>query len=425
MKFAIETYGCQMNSADSELVSSLLRESGWEETNDLSDADLVIFNTCSVRKHAEDRVLGRISNEKHRKSTKPGMKIAVIGCMAQRMGKRLWEIESGIDYIVGVDQYNDLPHILAEDFGCSTEFDSRQLYVNIDPQHSNNTCAFVTVMRGCDNFCSYCIVPYVRGRERSIPFDQVYKEVERCGELGMKEVTLLGQNVNSYKYADYDFPKLLKELAQIESIHRLRFITSHPKDLSEDLIRVMASEARVCEHIHLPMQSGDDAVLQAMNRKYGYSEYLDKVYKLRNAMPGIAITTDLIAGFPGETDEMFERTLDAIRQIQFDYAFCFKYSERSGTKAAELREQVPEQQRLERLQRMIDLQREITLRKFSSKIGQDVEVYVENISKKSKRKVTGKTRDFKIAVVTGDAHDIGKLKTARVVDATAGTLICE
>lgn len=425
MKFYIETYGCQMNVSDSELVRSVLAAAGWEEASAPDEADLLLFNTCSVRQHAEDRVLGRISNEKRRKLERPGLKIGVLGCMAQRMGKRLLEEDTGIDFVAGVDQYRDLPRLLASESGISNELDPLQIYPGLQPRHQDKSCAFVTVMRGCDNFCSYCIVPYVRGRERSLPADDIYNEVRRCGEEGRKDVTLLGQNVNSYRYGDTGFPQLLSRLDGIDSIYRLRFITSHPKDLSDGLIDVMAGGKRICRHIHLPLQSGDDTVLRAMNRNYTYEHYRGLVEKLRKAMPDIAITTDIIAGFPGETDTMFDNTVAAMRDIGFDYSFCFKYSPREGTVAASLPDQVPEEIRLKRLQKIVELQREITLEKFKAQIGTEIEVYVEGWSRKSTRQVSGKTSDYKIAVLSGGEKDMGTLKRARVVRATAGTLICE
>ncbi len=425
LKFIIETYGCQMNVADSEVVASILIGAGWEQTHELEAADLILFNTCSVRQHAEDRVLGRISNEKHRKLHNPDLKIAVLGCLAQRVGKRLLEENLGVDYVLGVDQYHLLPELLKSEGACNTGFESSQVYPGVVPLHSSNTCAYVTIMRGCNNYCSYCIVPEVRGRERSVPFASIVEEVRRCGDNGLKDITLLGQNVNSYHWEGIGFPDLLRKLNKLENIHRLRFITSHPKDLSDELIEVLAAANKVCNHIHLPLQSGDDAILKAMNRKYSYSHYESLLLKLRKAIPDIAITTDLIAGFPGETEAMFSNTIQAMQTLRFDYAFCFKYSERPGTAAAGLPDQVPEDVRLNRLQQMIELQRKITAEKFSVQIGKTVEVYVEDFSKKSPHQVSGKTRDFKIAVLSGDARDIGTLKTARVARATAGTLICD
>jgi len=426
MKFYIETYGCQMNVSDSEIVSTILIESGCIPADNIDEADVIIFNTCSVRKHAEDRVMGRITNEKARKTRNSSLLIGVIGCMAQRAGEDLLADDTGIDFVVGVDQYNDLPRIirgLASE-RISTAIDTDQVYPRVMPTRGDPYCAFVTIMRGCNNFCSYCIVPYVRGRERSRPVDEIMKDVTEAVQTGHLDVTLLGQNVNSYQYGDADFPALLAKLERVEGLKRLRYITSHPKDLSSRLIDVMSRSSVICHHIHLPLQSGDDTVLQAMNRGYSTSDYENIAANLRNAMPDIALTTDLIAGFPGESETQFSRTLDLMREIEFDYAFCFKYSNRTGTSAENLPNQIPEEVRLERLQRMIELQREITLRKFRSMIGKEVEIYAEGFSKKSKLRVSGKTRDYKIAVADGSTDDLGKIIRAKVKDATAGTLIC-
>ncbi|PKN72155.1 MAG: tRNA (N6-isopentenyl adenosine(37)-C2)-methylthiotransferase MiaB [Candidatus Cloacimonetes bacterium HGW-Cloacimonetes-3] len=427
MNFYIETYGCQMNVADSELITSILISAGHQLVQNMDQAELILFNTCSVRAHAEERVLGRISNEQHRKKTNPNIKIGLLGCMAQRIGEKLLESNIGIDIVAGVDQYNMLPAMITSDgdFPVLLDFDSKQVYHDLMPVHQSNTCGFVTIMRGCNNFCSYCIVPHVRGRERSRPWKEVYADVKRAGEQGLKDITLLGQNVNSYHDGDIDFPKLLKYLNSIDEISRLRFITSHPKDLSDSLIEVMSSSDKICEHIHLPMQSGNNRILHEMNRNYTIEHYLSRVNKLKHAIPGIAVTTDIIAGFPSETDAEFEDTLSVMQELSFDYAFCFKYSPREGTDAAGMINQVPEEIRLSRLQQMIELQRKITYTKFRSQIGKCVEVYVESFSKKSDSFVSGKTRDYKIAVLSGTESDIGTLKKATVIDATAGTLICE
>jgi len=357
-----------MNIADSELVCSILMEAGHQLVSSIDEAELIIFNTCSVREHAENRVLGRIATEKYRKSINPELKIAVIGCMAQRMGKRLIE-NYGIDYIVGVDKYLELPELIQQEKGVKTETDNLQTYTGIMPLHQSQTCAYVTIMRGCNNFCSYCIVPYVRGRERSLPAKLIIEEVKKCGQIGLKDITLLGQNVNSYSYQDINFPKLLRQLNGIDSIYRIRFITSHPKDLSDELIEVMAESSNICEHIHLPLQSGDNDILAAMNRNYTIEHYINIINKLRNAIPDIAITTDIMTGFPGESETAFNHTLQAMQEIQFDYAFCFKYSPRENTKAATLPDQIPEEIRLERLKRMVNLQREISRKKYEAKIG--------------------------------------------------------
>ncbi|MDD2360650.1 MAG: tRNA (N6-isopentenyl adenosine(37)-C2)-methylthiotransferase MiaB [Candidatus Cloacimonetes bacterium] len=425
MKYYIETYGCQMNVADSDLIASILNDAGYQAAAGIDDADLLLFNTCSVREHAEQRVLGRISNERHRKKNNPQLKIILLGCMAQRIGQKLLSEDTGIDYVVGVDQYRALPAILNGEPSALLDFDSSEVYEELMPTHSGTRCGFVTIMRGCNNFCTYCIVPYVRGRERSRPYQEIISDVRRAVDMGLKDITLLGQNVNSYSWQDISFPKLLRAINDTEGLYRLRFITSHPKDFSDELIEAMRDCDKICEHIHLPMQSGDTETLQRMNRGYSYEHYLSRVQKLRTAIPNVAITTDLIAGFPGETEAQFEATLAAMREIEYDYAFCFKYSPRSGTQAADYQEQLPETTRLERLQRMIDLQRDITYRKFQNQIGKTVEVYVEDFSKKSKEQLSGKTRDFKIAVLSGKESQIGSLIKAKVIDATAGTLICE
>lgn len=425
-KYYIETYGCQMNVSDSELIISVLDNDGYEQVDSIDDADIILFNTCSVREHAEQRVLGRVSNERHRKIQKPSLKIGLLGCMAQRIGERLVSDDLGIDFAVGVDQYHALPEILRETCGSELGFDSEQIYEGIIPKHQGEHCAFITIMRGCNNFCSYCIVPYVRGRERSRPYSDIKKDIEQALSSNMFDITLLGQNVNSYLFDGMAFPALLRQIEKdFEGIKRLRFITSHPKDLSDELIETMANSSILCNHIHLPMQSGDNEVLRRMNRSYSIEDYMLIVDKLRKAVPDIALTTDLIAGFPGESKEQFEATLSAMERIGFDYAFCFKYSPREGTEAANNENQVPESERLKRLQEMIELQRKITLDKYREMIGKEVEVYVEGFSKKSKEKVSGKSRDFKICVLSGDANDIGTIKRAKVLNATAGTLICE
>jgi tRNA-2-methylthio-N6-dimethylallyladenosine synthase len=416
-----------MNVADSELVITILSTAGHTMVNDINEAELIMFNTCSVRAHAEDRVLGRISNERHRKKANPSLMIGVLGCMAQRIGKRLIDDHLGIDFAIGVDQYNLLPQILSSGIDkehVKLDFDSEQVYPDLMPSHQSKTCGFVTIMRGCNNFCTYCIVPHVRGRERSRPWQDVYTDVLQAGKQGLKDITLLGQNVNSYNDEDLDFADLLRKVNEIEEIERIRFITSHPKDLSPKLMDTMAQCTKICEHIHLPLQSGNDRILNEMNRGYTSKHYMSLIERLKSTIPNIAITTDLIAGFPGETDEEFKDTLSIIRQVQFDYSFCFKYSPREGTTAASYTNQLPEDIRLARLQEMIDLQRVITLSKFRSQIGREIEVYVEDISKKDLNMVSGKTRDYKIAVLPGNSFDIGTLKTAIVREATAGTLIC-
>jgi len=416
-----------MNVADSELVNSILREAGYDEAESIDLADIIIFNTCSVRQHAEDRVLGRISNEMSRKQLNPDLKIGVIGCMAQRLGDKLLKRRGEVDFVAGVDGYRNLPDLIKKTIEKQTTvafstMDSTEMYSEYMPVRKQDLNAFVTIMRGCNNFCSYCIVPYVRGRERSRNIDDIVKEVRQAGVEGYKDVTLLGQNVNSYSFKGYDFPMLLKELNKVDTIRRLRFVTSHPKDLSDELIEVMATADKVCEHIHLPMQSGSSEILFKMNRGYSYEHYREIVAKLRSNVPNIALSTDAIAGFPGESEEQFEMTLKAMEDIRFDFAFMFKYSTREGTAASNYRDTIPEDVKLFRLDRMIQQQTKITEEKYRDKIGQEFEVYVEKVSKKDELELAGRTRDFKIAVFPGDESLIGSFVRVKIVDAVGWTL---
>ncbi|MCK4956861.1 MAG: tRNA (N6-isopentenyl adenosine(37)-C2)-methylthiotransferase MiaB, partial [Candidatus Cloacimonetes bacterium] len=421
------TYGCQMNVSDSELVTSILESKKHTITQNINEADVIIFNTCSVRQNAEDRAIGRINNEMSRKKQNSNIKIGVIGCMAQRLGEKLSKLNKHIDFVIGVDQYKKLPEIIEDlyekDDACyEINVNEKEIYQEIYPNHQGKFNAFVTIMRGCNNFCSYCIVPYTRGRERSRPVEDILNEIKQVGEQGFADVALLGQNVNSYQYEEVNFAELLRRANEISSIKRLRFVTSHPKDLSDEVIAVMSESEKVCEHVHLAMQSGDDDILQTMNRGYTAEHYYDIVQKLRKAIPEIAITTDIIAGFPGETEEQFQKTYALMEKIEFDYAFTYKYSPRAGTKAAEFTNQVPEEVRLERLKKLITLQEKITLKKYQDQIGKIKEIYVERISKKSPDELAGKSRDFKIAVFKGKPELIGTFVKVKIIDAVGWTL---
>jgi tRNA-2-methylthio-N6-dimethylallyladenosine synthase len=426
MKFYIETYGCQMNVSDSELVTTIMSESGYQAVSNINEAEIIIFNTCSIRQHAEDRVLGRIANEVRRKKDNPLIKIGVIGCMAQRIGEELLKINIGVDFAVGVDKYNMLPNLFRGNNKSSIfDLDDSQIYNYIQPSHVEGICGYITIMRGCNNYCSYCIVPYVRGRERSRPITEIVSDINNALKKGIRDITLLGQNVNSYAWENIKFPGLLKILNTIEGIYRIRFITSHPKDLTDELIESIANSEKVCEHIHLPMQSGDNEILSKMNRNYSIEYYFNLINKLRTAIPDIAITTDIIVGFPGENDTQFENTIKAMKQIRFDFAFCFKYSNREGTSSAQFSDQVDEIIRLNRLKKIISIQRYHTKNKFESMIGKTVEVLVEGKSKHAGNQLSGKTRDFKICVFDGNLEQIGSLVKVVVKKATAGTLIGE
>ena len=416
-----------MNVADSELVAGILSDAGYQKTNIIDDADIIIFNSCTVRQHAEDRVLGRITAEAKRKKQNQDMLIGLIGCVAQRKGEELLEEIKSLDFVVGTDQYRQLPEIISKCMFRNEHLfadiqNNIENYENIYPVRNKGVNAFVTIMRGCDNFCSYCIVPYVRGRERSRNHKEILLEIKNVGKEDFKDVTLLGQNVNSYDDGEYTFPELLKEASQISTIKRLRFVTSHPKDISDKVIEVIAKEPKLCEHLHLPMQSGSNSILKKMNRKYTSEKYLGIIHKLRNAIPNIAITTDVMVGFPGETEEDFLQTYNLMKQIRFDYAFTFKYSPREVTAAASYSEQVPEDVRLERLKKLIELQEQITFEKYQEQIGRTVQVYVEHTSKKSDKELSGRTRDNKIAVFPGDKKLIGTFVDIEIIDATGWTL---
>jgi len=427
MFFKIETYGCQMNVADSEIIASILGNAGFTHTVDIDIADIIIFNTCSVRQHAEDRIIGRIANEISRKLKNPHILIGVVGCMAQRLGDALKDINKHIDFVVGVDQYAQLPDIInaciqKHAFISNTDFSPQQLYSHIAPTRSNDISAFISISRGCDNFCSYCIVPYTRGQERSRPIKAILNEVETAVKNRLYEVTFLGQNVNSYSHEGYDFPDLLKMANAIPELKRIRFITSHPKDLSEKLIETIATCEKVCEHVHLPLQSGNDEILAKMNRNYTVAHYLSIIDKLRTAIPDIAITTDVIAGFPGETDTQYLDTLHIMRDIGFDFAYMFKYSPRTGTQAIHLTDSISEEVKLDRLQRLIDQQTNITTHKYKQKVGQILEIYVEDYSKKSPNELCGKTKDFKIAVFPTSENLIHQFVNIKISDAIGWTL---
>jgi len=416
-----------MNVADSELVTGILKNAGYDQAHSMDSADIIIFNSCTVRQHAEDRVLGRITAESQRKQKRPELLIGLIGCVAQRKGDKLFNEVASLDFVVGTDQYRHLPKIIEN---CFTSHDTISAdvqnnienYENIYPTRNKGVNAFVTIMRGCDNFCSYCIVPYVRGRERSRDHCEILKEIEQAGNDGFKDITLLGQNVNSYNDGNRTFPELLKSAARISSIERLRFVTSHPKDLNEEVIKVMEKESKLCEHLHLPMQSGSNRILERMNRNYTAEKYLNIIRKLRETIPNIALTTDVMVGFPGETEEDFSLTFNLMKEIRFDYAFMFKYSPREGTAAADYKDQVPEDIRLERLRKLIDQQEKITFKKYQEQIGRELEVYVEQTSKKSNKELSGRTRDNKIAVFSGEKSLIGSFINIRITDATGWTL---
>ena len=400
----IETYGCQMNEYDSSMIASMLAGAGYALASDPASADVIIVNTCSVRERAEVRVLGRL---RHLRGLAPSDAVlGAIGCVAQRMGDELFSAVRGLNFVVGTDRYALLPDVIERASGGSmsaeTGVDPGEDYASRPVPLSADLCDFVSIMRGCNNFCSYCIVPYVRGRERSLPADVVVDEVRTLVGHGMRDVTLLGQNVNSYDDNGLDFAGLLERIDGIEGVDRIRFATSHPKDLSPRLIRAVAALGKVCEHVHLPVQSGSNAVLKRMNRHYSREEYLGLIAALREAVPDVAITTDIIAGFPGESREDFEQTLALMREVRFDSAFMFRYSVRDGTQAAGFDDDVPEEQKIERLEEVIALQKTITTEINEGLVGDSVEVLIEGPSHRDPSRLFGRTRSGKAVVLAPD-----------------------
>lgn len=428
----IETYGCQMNVADSEVVASILKSDGYEICSEAANADLVLVNTCSIRDNAERKVLSRGRELQALKKKNPELRIGIIGCMAERLSETLFEKLKGIDLLAGPDSYKKLPVLLreaeAEKKAADVILSTTETYEDIDPEHyqTGSITAFVSIMRGCNNFCSYCVVPYTRGRERSRPIKSILHEIEGLSKNNFREITLLGQNVNSYHFTDdnteYRFPALLEKVARTFPSMRIRFATSHPKDLSEALVKVMANNKNICKSIHLPVQSGSDVVLQRMNRKYTSADYLKKIELLRKHMPDISISTDVIAGFCGENDEDHQATIDLMKKADYYYAFMFKYSRREGTAAAKMQDDVPEKIKSERLTEIINLQQELSLQNNQRDIGKTFEVLVEGHSKRSKKQMFGRTEQNKVVVF--DAENIlpGTFVNTVITNCTAATL---
>ncbi len=426
----IETYGCQMNVADSEVVASVMGMAGYETTDMVENADAILLNTCSIRENAEQKILSRLQFLASLRRKRHGrLIVGVVGCMAERVRDKL--IDLGADIVAGPDSYLDLPALFAAaqsgQPAVSVELSATETYRDIIPRRlGSRISGFISIMRGCNNFCSYCIVPYTRGRERSREVDSILNELRDLQARGFKEVTLLGQNVNSYNCNGTDFAALLSIVAEAAPEMRVRFTTSHPKDMSDSIIAAIAAHTNICRHIHLPVQSGSNRVLADMNRKYTREWYVDRIAAIRRAIPDCGITTDMFTGFSGETEEDFQMTLSLMREVGFDSAFMFKYSERPGTMAARhMPDNIPEEVKIDRLNRMIALQNELSLNSNRRDIGKTFEVLVESVSKRSTGQWVGRTSQNKTCVFPrGDFHP-GDLVTVRVVDATSATLICE
>ncbi|MEW5924093.1 MAG: tRNA (N6-isopentenyl adenosine(37)-C2)-methylthiotransferase MiaB [Candidatus Zixiibacteriota bacterium] len=421
--YKIVTFGCQMNLADSGVLGAILDSRGYKKADTEADADVIILNTCSVREKAETRVLGRLSELSHLKDTSD-KKIVVVGCMAQRMGDQLSARAPYVDLILGTDRIFDLPQYLENGTRfpkVNTETGLENL-ADVMPSRDSRYAAFVTISRGCDNFCNYCIVPYVRGRERSYSVGHILKQVRALVDDGAVEITLLGQNVNSYRDGDDDFPALLRRVASETDIKRIRFMTSHPKDMSDRLIEVIGMEPKMMAHVHLPLQSGSNRILHRMGRVYTLEHYLSLVEKLRKAVPDISLTTDLIVGFPSETEQEYRMTLDAVRQIGFDSAFMFRYSVREGTKAADFDDDVPEEEKINRLNGLINLQKNVAYEKNQEEVGRVRSVLIDGHSRRSVKILKGKTEGNKTVLFEGDPSFIGSMRQVRIKSADSWTL---
>ncbi len=435
-KLFIETYGCQMNVADSEVVASIMQMDGYSLTDKIEEADAVFVNTCSVRDNAEQRVYGRLQYFRSLKRKKKHLIVGVLGCMAERVKEKLIE-EHHADLVVGPDAYMDLPNLVGAvergEKAINVELSTKETYKDVMPLKMGGVhiSGFVSIMRGCNNFCTYCIVPYTRGRERSRDVESILREIRDMQSKGFKEVTLLGQNVNSYAYEDetgekVTFPMLLERVAEEVPGMRIRFVTSHPKDMSDDTLRVIAAHNNICKYIHLPAQSGSSRILKVMNRKYTREWYLDRIAAIRRIVPEAAIATDLFCGFHSETEEDYEETLSLMREVRFDAAFLFKYSERPGTYAARhLPDTVPEEEKVRRLQGMIDLQNQLSEESNLRDVGKVFEVLVEGFSKRSREQLFGRTSQNKVVIFDKGNHRVGQFVNLRIVKASSATLFGE
>ena len=425
----IETYGCQMNDADTELMSGLLIGDGHAMTDTPQSADVILLNTCAVRENAHDRIIRRLDSLKYLKKRNPSMLMGICGCVARHQKDQLFAELPFLDIVIGPDSYRRLPSIIAtfdKTQILDIRLDRQERYQGITPDRRRSVSGSLTIMRGCDQFCTFCIVPFVRGRERSVDPDEILMLARQMAADGFKEILLLGQTVNAYCYNNHDFSDLLKQLDSIEEISRIRFTSPHPNFFSPKLINTMAALPSVCEYIHLPLQSGSDRILKTMRRNYTAKDYLKLVKTLRDSIPNLSLSTDIIVGFPDESESDFEDTINLVEKIRFDAAFMFHYSERQGTNASRLLlDNVPKRVKLERLGRLIEFQENISKTCFSKMIGTEVEVLIEGPSRRNPEELVGRTRCFKNTVVKGASLTPGDLISATVQSATAHTLIAQ
>jgi tRNA-2-methylthio-N6-dimethylallyladenosine synthase len=433
-KVYIETYGCQMNVADSEVVISILSKAGYDPTENIKDAGLILINTCSIRDNAEQRIWGRLKAINHLKKQKNDLKIGIIGCMAERLKEKLIETDQLVDIVVGPDAYRDLPTLVTEaesgHKAVNVLLSHEETYADISPvrMDKNGVSSFVSIMRGCNNMCAYCVVPYVRGAERSRNPESVLREVNELFEMGYREVTLLGQNVDSYNWNNnrdkIGFPELLEKVAMINPLLRVRFSTSHPKDISDELLYIIAKNKNICKHIHLPAQSGSSRILKLMNREYTREWYMDRINAIHSIIPDCSLSTDMITGFCTETEEDHKESLSLMKWVCFDFAYMFKYSERPGTKAArKLKDDVSESVKSERLSEMISLQNQLSIKSKKSDIGKVFDVLIEGFSKRSEEYLSGRTSQNKVVVFPGPNFKKGECVKVLIERCTSATLI--
>ncbi|MDD6016266.1 MAG: tRNA (N6-isopentenyl adenosine(37)-C2)-methylthiotransferase MiaB [Prevotellaceae bacterium] len=424
----IETYGCQMNVADSEVIASVMKMAGYETCDSIEEADAVLLNTCSVRENAENKIYSRLEALHALQKKGHAFIIGVVGCMAERVREELIE-HHHVNLVAGPDSYLSLPELFAAaeigEKAINVELSTTETYRDVIPERvcGSHISGFVSIMRGCNNFCHYCIVPYTRGRERSREVDSILNEVKDLQRKGFKEVTLLGQNVNSYQCGEVGFPQLLGIVAEAAPDMRIRFTTSHPKDMSDETLEVIATHENICRHIHLPVQSGSNRILKLMNRKYTREWYLDRVAAIRRILPDCGLTTDIFVGYHSETEEDHQLSLSLMREVGYDSAFMFKYSERPGTYASKhLPDDVPENTKIRRLNEMIALQNELSAESYKKDIGKTFEVLVEGVSKRSKEQFFGRTQQNKVVVFDRGSHHIGDFVKAKVSESSSATL---
>ena len=429
-KYYIETYGCQMNIADSELVSAQLEKIGYVSSNKIENADLIFLNTCSIREKAEQTVHNRLDSLHYLKKNNPKLLIGVIGCMAQNLKNELLSSKPYIDIILGPDSYRKISEIIFDrnnqiDHIVDTKLSKYEVYENMFPSRKSGVNAWVSIMRGCDKFCTFCIVPFTRGRERSRTINSIVEEINLAVNQGFIEITLLGQNVNSYKTPSGDFPVLLERVANIEGVKRIRYTSPHPRDINIDLLKVMKKYDNICKNIHLPLQSGSTKILKTMNRTYTKEEFLNLAKTIKEYLPNCSITTDIIVGFPGENDFDFNETLEVVQQVEFDFSYMFKYSSRPGTKAAQYTNQIDEDIKQKRLEQLIELQNSIRLKVNKSKIGKVEKVLIEKNSKKSDLFWSGRTDGNIWTVIKKTDEKIKDIVDVLITDAKGVTLFGE